>query len=173
MLKKRSAFIRWSAKISHQPWRVVLERGVDAVLSFIDRVILKVGHSQALDAFLIARFVPSVAVSVTFSQAPKAPGFRCFLRNNHVDSTILHHDFFSSTLLKEAPFRADNSSSPCRAGKVSIVITTSLASRGLAASSVPVLILHDLPATVPEYVSLVRQVARSTIKGRVYSLITK
>lgn len=81
------------------------------MLSFIDRVILKVGHSQALDAYLTTRFVPSVAVSVTFPQALKAQGFRRFLRNNHVDNTISTTNF-SSTLLKEAPFRAERAKFP-------------------------------------------------------------
>ncbi|GAQ81073.1 ATP-dependent RNA helicase DDX5/DBP2 [Klebsormidium nitens] len=60
-----------------------------------------------------------------------------------------------------------------RAGKVPILVTTGITSPGVHASSVPVLIVHDLPGTVEDYVRLVGYVARTTVKGQVHSLLTK
>jgi len=159
-----TAVVRLSAEFTRNPLRVDVVRG-DAVAPTITHRIHPVDQDRKRALLLhVLKQTPSTQALVFCKTKRGADRVGQHLEGGGVRAAVIHGD-------KNQGART-RSLADFKAGRVSVLVATDIAARGLDVAQLPLVVNYDLPLVAEDYIHRVGRTGRAGAAGRAISLVT-
>jgi len=159
-----AAVVRLSAEFTRSPRRVDVVHG-DAVASTITHRIHPVDLDRKRALLLHVLTQAPAGQALVFCKTKRgADRVGRHLESGGLRAAVIHGD--------KAQSARSRSLADFKAGRVSVLVATDIAARGLDVAQLPLVVNYDLPLVAEDYIHRVGRTGRAGAAGRAISLVT-